>query len=228
MGLWGRKKTVLVDMDGTIADFNKAALARLAARTPDGAVPREDECVRFPLADNFEDADMKARLAAIYNEPGFFAGLEPIAGALDALAEMRAHPRVAGVFLCTAPLARSPHCAAEKIAWVAEHLGREWVDRIVLTRDKSLVRGDMLIDDAPEAKAAHFSPAWEHVYFGAPHNAGLRTAPGAGFRRRVVRWSERKVVLHERPRARGEWRGAAVALAVATSVAVAFAIQRRC
>ena len=79
-----------------------------------------------------------------------------------------------------------------------------------------------------DRKAAHYArPSWEHVYFGAPHNAALRTAPGAGFRRRIVRWSEWRAVVLERPRARGAARGAALALAAAAGAALALAVRRR-
>lgn len=35
-------------------------------------------------------------------------------------------------------------------AWVEKHLGKEFLEQIVLTRDKTIVSGDLLIDDRPD------------------------------------------------------------------------------
>ena len=34
--------------------------------------------------------------------------------------------------------------------WVEEHLGRDWTLRLILTRDKTVVNGHILIDDKPK------------------------------------------------------------------------------
>ena len=31
--------------------------------------------------------------------------------------------------------------------WVENHLGKDWIDRLILTRDKTMINGDVLIDD---------------------------------------------------------------------------------
>jgi 5'-nucleotidase len=110
-----------------------------------------------------------------------------IEGAVAALNEM-----VAGgidVRLCSSPLSSSPCCVMEKVEWAVAHLGKSWVDRIILTRDKTLVRGDILLDDAPLAKGSSLEPVWEHVYFDQPYNR-----PGASdadpSRRRLVAWKD--------------------------------------
>ncbi len=65
---------------------------------------------------------------------------------------------------------------AEKFAWVKEHLGQEFVERIVLTRDKTLVRGDILVDDKPEVTGV-CTPAWMHVLYDQPYNQHIRQKP---------------------------------------------------
>lgn len=203
-----KKKTVLVDMDGCVCDFDARALALLRERFngtshPSGldfsAVAR-DALVRFPLAANFARPAERRAVQALFLEAGFFRALEPVPGAINALKEMAAHPGL-DVFLCTAPLSSSPHCAGEKVAWVKHHFGendgdggRAWVKRLVITSDKSLVRGDWLIDDAPEPKAAAMQPTWEHVWFTQPYNAGL-----VG-KRRLSAWGDwRAVVFSDGP-----------------------------
>lgn len=48
-----------------------------------------------------------------------------------------------------------PSCAhhsplAFQYAWVEKHFGPEFLERIVLTRDKTVVSADLLIDDRPD------------------------------------------------------------------------------
>jgi 5'-nucleotidase len=43
------------------------------------------------------------------------------------------------------------------------------VARIIVSKDKALVHGDVLVDDKPEIKGA-LTPAWHHVIFDQPYN----------------------------------------------------------
>ena len=181
----GARRIILVDMDDTISDFTGHALALLKQRHPTVTLP-DANATTFPLANSFESADDRNALTALYLEQGFFRDMPPIDGAVEAL-----HTMVdAGynVRLCSSPLKKSPACAAEKVEWVSRWLGQDWVDRLILTKDKTLVIGDILIDDAPVAKGESLKPTWMHVYFAQPHNAPGR--PGAdASRTRLERWS---------------------------------------
>lgn len=61
---------------------------------------------------------------------------------------------------CSAPDSNEPHiphsrfCCQEKWEWVREHLGDEFLDRVILTRDKTVVRADLLVDDKPRITGA--------------------------------------------------------------------------
>jgi 5'-nucleotidase len=57
----------------------------------------------------------------------------------------------------------------EKYQWTEQHLGNEWAKKVILTRDKTLVKGDFLIDDRPEIIGV-VTPVWEHVVFDKPYN----------------------------------------------------------
>ncbi len=35
-------------------------------------------------------------------------------------------------------------------AWVEKHLGYDFLEQVILTRDKTLIAGDILIDDKPD------------------------------------------------------------------------------
>uniref|UniRef100_A0A670K026 5',3'-nucleotidase, mitochondrial n=1 Tax=Podarcis muralis TaxID=64176 RepID=A0A670K026_PODMU len=68
-----------------------------------------------------------------------------------------------------------------------KHLGQEFLEQIVLTRDKTVVSGDLLIDDRPDIIGAEKSPSWEHILFTACHNKHLQLPP---LRRRLHSWAD--------------------------------------
>ena len=74
-------------------------------------------------------------------------------------------------------------CSQEKYNWVEKHLGAEWKSKVVLTRDKTTVRGDFLIDDKPTCDVGSMKPEWQHVVFDQTHN---RVKAGA---KRLTSWS---------------------------------------
>lgn len=41
-------------------------------------------------------------------------------------------------------------CVFFQYAWVEKHLGRDFLEQVILTRDKTLIAGDLLIDDKPD------------------------------------------------------------------------------
>lgn len=82
------------------------------------------------------------------------------------------------VRICTSPLSQFENCVAEKYLWVEKHLGREATNRLILTKDKTLVHGNLLIDDKPLIQGA-VKPRWKHVLFDAPYNRGVADRPGS-------------------------------------------------
>jgi 5'(3')-deoxyribonucleotidase len=75
---------------------------------------------------------------------GFFLGLKPIPGGLDAIKTLRTKY---DVWILTRPSVLNPLCYTEKRVWVENHLGMEMVERLIISPDKSLLKGDYLIDD---------------------------------------------------------------------------------
>ncbi|XP_060219608.1 5'(3')-deoxyribonucleotidase, mitochondrial isoform X5 [Meriones unguiculatus] len=91
------------------------------------------------------------------------------------------------------------YCPYEKYAWVEKHLGPDFLEQIVLTRDKTVVSADLLIDDRPDITGAEPHPSWEHILFTACHNYHLQLQPP---RRRLHSWADdwKAILDSKRPR----------------------------
>lgn len=156
-------KLILIDQDGVLADFEKSVNVIWQNRhgTPLPITNR----THFYLHD--ELPEHKAELNDIYAQKGFFENLEPIDGAITALHTLLNHGL--DVRICTAPIRAYRHCVSEKFAWVERHLGNHWTKRLILTKDKTWVRGDVLIDDRPVITGS-LTPMWRHFLYDQPYN----------------------------------------------------------
>ena len=160
---------ILVDMDGVIADFDGEFIKRWRERYPDQFYIPMHERTLFYVKDQYPQ-EVHPQLLEILQEPGFFREMMPMPGAREALSEM--NTLGLEVFLCTSPFSPYQNCVLEKYQWVENYLGARWTDRIILTKDKTLVRGDILIDDKPHITGADV-PTWEHILYDRPYNKGV-------------------------------------------------------
>ncbi len=169
---------ILVDMDGVLADFEGAFLKTWRKRWPNEPFVPLEKRITFKIQDQYP-YERRSMVEEIYRERGFYRHLPPIVGAIGALqtlADAGNH-----VVLCTAPLTGSPWCVQEKCDWVDEHLGKEWLKKLIITDDKTFVRGDILVDDKPKITGL-LPPPWEHVIYDAPYNRDVTN-------KRRVSWS---------------------------------------
>ena len=180
--------TVLVDMDGVIADWGGAYGQSLDAHgLPAAAIPRHHEQTTFDLHHGRTPEEIEI-IRKVMIEEGFYARLEHIDGAKKALKAIakRGHD----VRIVTSPWVSNPTCASDKLNWVAKHYGSHWAARVVITTDKTLVRGDYLIDDKPEVKGVQV-PTWQHVLFDQPYNRHITEKP------RLRTWDEWETIIHD-------------------------------
>jgi 5'-nucleotidase len=158
---------ILIDQDGVLADFDKAFHAAWEALDhPHPAVPPSERRT-FYVRDDYP-VHLRATVEEIYTSQSFFRNLPPIEGAIEAVRELLALGH--DVRICTSPLNQYRHCVLEKYEWVEQHLGVDFVNhRMIVTKDKTLVHGDILVDDKPCVTGVR-NPDWWHVVFDQPYN----------------------------------------------------------
>ena len=177
-------RTVLVDMDGVMADFDAAALA---------TVPHEKivEKSEFYIAHNYP-ADLRASIEKAYNAPGFFESLEPMPGLLEgwqAMTDAGYSPRVA-----SAPLSSNRTAVEGKIKWLDRIMVPEFgvgiIEDAVIDKDKWKYPGLALIDDRPNVARGingEDKADWQHILFGWSHRADM---PLANTAFRLLNWHD--------------------------------------
>ncbi|HJX05377.1 MAG TPA: 5'-3'-deoxyribonucleotidase [Candidatus Nanoarchaeia archaeon] len=161
---------ILVDLDDVLADFEKGFIDNWRKKYPDKPyIPLKERTV-FKV-DNQYPSELKHLVRETYCAPRFYRNLPLIKGGKEAIQEMKQKEH--DVFICTSPLSRYEDCVLEKYEWVEEHLGRDWTKKLIVTKDKTLIRGNILIDDNPVPKGV-LVPTWEHVIYDFPYNRHIK------------------------------------------------------
>jgi 5'-nucleotidase len=142
------KKILYLDMDGVIADFDKA----IKSFNPD-----------LHTSCNFPDPE--ARSAAVdkicEENPNIFHSLPPVEGAIEATKELF---ELFEVYFLSTAMWNVPESFTGKRIWLEKHFGELAKKRLILTHRKDLVVGDYLVDDRLKNGADKFSG--KHIHFG--------------------------------------------------------------
>lgn len=194
------QKTVLIDMDGVLCDFERHFLNHWRREYPDRKyIPLEERRSHTVDQDPQGVYDVR-RQHSIMGRPGFYESMPPIAGGIEAVLDMDKEPGLL-VRICTSPFGKDEAqalCVKEKREWMRTRLGEEWVTerKFVAIKDKTTVEGAVLIDDKPapeRVKGEMRTPSWQHVVFTQPYNT---EDPDCSGKPRLNCWEDwRKVVL---------------------------------
>ena len=126
------KPIVFVDMDGVLCNFYKAAKKALI----------DNPSQKYPQS-----------------QWGFFLKLEELPNAIKSFRKLE---KKYDVWILTRPSFRNVNCFTEKAQWIWDHLGFDIVEKIVMSGDKSLLKGSYLIDDQNGAGQDRFEGEWLH------------------------------------------------------------------
>lgn len=166
-------KIILIDMDGVLADFESAFLERFRAKFPQHTYIPINKRVEFHIHKDYPK-ELQEDVLSIYTSAGFFQNLPAIDGAVSAVKEIEKKGHY--VYFCTTSINQYVNCVLEKYKWIEQKFGYEWTKKIILTKDKTLVYGDILIDDKPEHTGSK-APSWAHHLYDAPYNRHVDDKP---------------------------------------------------
>lgn len=177
---------VLVDMDGVITNLEGKFLECWREQHPEKMFIPLEQRTTFYIVDQYPQ-EWKSLIRQILWAPGFYRTQKPILYSIEALLEMQ----IMGieVFICSSPLTIYQNCVLEKFEWIDEHLGNDWIKRIILTKDRTIIKADFLIDDRPKVEGIEENPSWEHIVYDTPYNRnGVK-------KKRLISWKNWKKTL---------------------------------
>jgi len=159
-------RVALFDMDGTLADYDKALKQAMLKMASPYDPPLEGNYYSMPEY-------LQARRHAITAQVGWWLKLERFQLGWDVLAAVKELDyRI--VVLTKGPSSK-PSAWGEKIQWCAEHLG-DTIEGVTITHDKGLVYGKVLVDDWPSYVESwlEWRPRGLVIMPAHPHNENFR------------------------------------------------------
>ena len=166
---------ILVDMDNVITDFNKAVVKEFDSygfkRHPEKFMASYDISEWYV----HEASEIKVLFNDLMEAEGFWAGLDPIPGAIEGLATLLENKHE--LYVVSTPWWSSPCCAIEKWQWIQANL-KDLIDpftQVIFMSQKYLVQGDLLIDDSPRHMCQWLTLHSYGIIFDCPYNQIIDT-----------------------------------------------------
>lgn len=144
-------KTLFLDMDNVITDFSGAACDWFndALQSPryKGDYPMDLMPEHIKIYTIWENYHLpkglgESLLKQMFDDPNFWY-MAPMTGAINGVKNLC---ELYNTYIVTAPVWNDV-CVPEKIDWIKVHLPFFELERLIFTRDKSILRGDILVDD---------------------------------------------------------------------------------
>lgn len=159
---------VLLDCDGVLADFMRGAFNLIEQHT--GVRHTVDEVVEFDMFKALGVPHLMNELKKAVTDSAWCWNLDPIPGARRFIDELRSIGRVV---VTTAPLSVDGW-VDQRIAWLASEMDVARRD-IIFADDKTIVTGDVLIDDRAENVFAwaEANPRSHAILLDMPYNRNV-------------------------------------------------------
>ena len=138
------KPTVLLDCDGVLSDFTRAAVALVNEFT--GKNYKSSDVTTWEVFDSIPEPEARREVYRILKGPG---GCESIPVYPDAVEGVKKLREMAHIICVTSPFKGSPTWAHEREVWLEKHFGAD-ISYVIHTRHKERIHGEVFIDDKPE------------------------------------------------------------------------------
>jgi 5'-nucleotidase len=152
-------KIILIDMDEVIANYSLSIKNFMKPYI--GHIEKENELWPY-INKNLNHEHIKT-----CTSPGFFRNLMVVPGAIEAVRSIKDEGY--NIKFCSTPQVNSTS-HSEKCDWIAEKFGIDMASNLILTHDKTLIRGDILIDDKVNIKGLKPNTEFTHILFRTPYN----------------------------------------------------------
>jgi 5'(3')-deoxyribonucleotidase len=152
------QQRLIVDMDGVLADIYPQYLKFLSSES--------DIRLSVDELKGRSEAEVFKNIRKYLFTPGFFRGAPVVRGSYDALIMLNSRYELFVVSSAT----EFPHSLMEKYEWLKGHFPFITWQQMVFCGLKSVVRGDIMIDDHFK-NLDHFKG--KTILFTQPHNEGL-------------------------------------------------------
>lgn len=161
--------TILLDVDGVLADFAGALLAWA------GPVYSREQLTEWDLTKALGLEDRQQEFDAVASEPGFCESLPLIDGAQVFVEELRSF---AEIIVVTSPYSAAKLWTFERLRWLEKHFAITKHD-VIFAKRKYLVRGDLMIDDGPHNIDEFLRRDLKGILIDQPWNRDHRELPVA-------------------------------------------------
>lgn len=168
-----QKPILLIDMDGVFVDYYDHFSTIWKQKYPDRIWVKPED-LNHMYFENCYPEEYSEDILEITRGIGFFENLPPLPGAVEALKQILEDDEF-DAFLCSTPDSDTvSHVGfTEKARSVEKHLGRDWLRKLILTHDKTMVQAHYLIDDKPNIKGI-MDPSWDQIFFSHGYNQESR------------------------------------------------------
>lgn len=174
-----KKIIINFDKDGVIVDYFKGVMKEFKRLTPFLETVPYEQITSFGIVDHYP-ASVRQDIWNASAVPGFYENLEAMPGAIEVLKDIENNcQEFLEPFIVTSPGLHNHNngCWSGKATWVHNNLGDWWERRLIITKDKTMVRGHLLVDDKPGITGA-LEPTWAQLVFPHPWNEEFRKQLG--------------------------------------------------
>lgn len=160
---------ILMDLDGVLFDFLGGLYRRVRELAAERGVMVQIPEVQlgWDLMTGHADTDKLIRVVLV--EDGLFDSLDPIAGSIEAIAALREE---ADVLFASTPMVGNRTCSMDKASSLIRHHGAGSETELILTYDKTVLFGHVLVDDKHGITGHNPHPVWTQIAHETPYNAG--------------------------------------------------------